>query len=350
MGDWSTGGDWAGNNDWLGVSVFDTAVFLWHPGDVSTPSSDLVTETDAAGVTEGSIVTHDTRTGRSYSGAVGSRFAAPITNLKATSWTMFVVTRSTEDGLSRALNFANSSDTDRWAGIWVARNDANRLFNFRLNGSSVIGATNWPAVTPASQDTGDFYVNVMRYTRTDDSNGTLDGYQDSSTAFGTDTLASGNAGDVDRLTVGRLEDSSPTDSGSGEIYAAAVWDRALLDSEIAALIADPFTYLDDTGGQSISVGVATESEEARPVATVFDQSIAVTAAVETESAETVVVDQEGNEQIVTVSVASETEAAGTVVSVAEQIVAVGLATEVESAVAVLPPGAEQAFVGWGIPI
>lgn len=225
------------------MAVWDDAVFLWHPGDAETASFDMVTEVDADGsLTEGSTVTNGDQTGRAYVGAVGSRFASPIDNLKTTSWTMMCVTRSTENGIARSFNFANSADSDQWAGIWAARNDAARAYNFRLNGSASQGGNDWPSFQATDQTTSAPYVNVMRYTRTDDSNGTLEGFVDSTTAFGSDTLASASVCAPDRLTVGRLEDSSPSNSGSGQVYAAAVWDRAITEAEIAEILDDPYVY------------------------------------------------------------------------------------------------------------
>jgi hypothetical protein len=236
--------------------VWDDAIFLWHPGDSETPSFDIVTDVSADGaITEGSITTFDGHTGRIYDGAVGSRFAAPITNLKTTSWTMMCVGRLAGNSReARAFSYALSTDVDRWATIWFASTGAGpSSLNFRLNGASSQGANNWPSVDNADlTDDTDLHVYIMVYTRTDDDSGTLTAYVDSTTSIGSDTLSSTSACTVDRLSVGRLEDSSPTNSVNGEIYAAASWDRAVTADEIEEILADPYRYLVQDTGQTLS--------------------------------------------------------------------------------------------------
>jgi hypothetical protein len=224
------------------VAVWDDAVFLWNPrGD---RSYDQATETEAdRALTDGSLITSAGEVGRLFNGAVGSRFATPIADLKATSFSIFCVGRlgaASREG--RAFGFADSAVGDEWATIWFS-NTAAIGSNFRLSGSSSQGSDDWPSVDNSnlSGDT-DFHVYVATYTRTDGSNGTWTVYEDSSTATGTDALASASACAPDRLTVGRLDDSSPTNSTSGEVYAAAAWDRALSTAEIDEILANPYGY------------------------------------------------------------------------------------------------------------
>lgn len=228
------------------MTVFSDAVFLWDPGSASEASSDLVTGASASGaITEGTIVTASGRTGRAYSGAVGSRFASPIANLAPPQdWTMFAVVRfPVTAAVLYALQFALSSDSEQFAGLVAASGSTSQVW-LRANNSTVPGADDWPQVTVPDQTAPTGFVLVMaRFVASSATVGTLEGYVDSSTALGSDGFNDADDSAADRLTVGRLEDSSPGNSTGGQVYAAGVWSRALSSGELAEVVSDPFRYL-----------------------------------------------------------------------------------------------------------
>lgn len=108
--------------------------------------------------------------------------------------------------------------------------------------------------------------------------------------------------------------------------------------------------LELTGEQTITVGIASEAEAAGLISPIVDQAISVSSVIESEDAQTVVVDQESLEQSILVGAVSELETANITSILADQLVPVVFAEEAESAGVVNLAGAETAFIGWGIPI
>lgn len=228
------------------MSLWDDALFLWFPGSSVATSRDIINnETAEFELTSGTIVTSSNRTGRSYTGAVGDRFDDPVSSLRPTqSWSAFMVARVPSSPTDVNLGIANSGDLDQYAQLVLAAG-ADGLVELRANGAATPGGADWPRVTIPDQagNTG-FHVVIATFEQTGANTGTLSGYLDSTTAVGTDSFNSSSACTVNRLTVGRLEDSSPSNSAGGEIYAAGFWDRLLTAGEIGQLINTPFHYLD----------------------------------------------------------------------------------------------------------
>lgn len=330
--------------------VWDDAAFLWDPGDALTASSDLVTLASASGVTEGSIVTHLGRTGRAYSGAVGSRFTPPFTEVSpAGEWTLFVVVRFPSSADLWAITLVNSADSDQYAMIRPGSGAAGQA-DLRANTSSVRGAGNWASTDPSdlTGNTG-FVVLVLTFDASSTTDGVLTGYEDSSTSYGSDTFASSSNANADRLTIGRLERSSPINSTGGEIYAAGVWNRPISTFEIDEILDDPFAYLGIGSTQSISVVIASESESSTEVGAVIDSTTAIGVVTESESASPVDAIFSG---FVSVQTVVELESAF-IVSPQNEFEVVVVSTVLEEEVAfstsVVAEG-QELFVGWGIPI
>lgn len=229
------------------MSLWADPEFLWDPAPDADQSMNLVTgEGSDTTLTEGTVVTHRGLSGRSYSGAVGSRFTVP-SNLSAldpdAEWTMFCSVRlpSASQDLW-ALAVANGGDNEQYAMI-RARNATTGEMDARIDSSSRSDSA-WPATNPASlSGNTEIVTYVSRFTNTGTNTATLEAYIDSTTAFGSDTANTTNTLAPTRITIGRLERSSQVNSTGGEVYAAGIWSRAISNGELSVLIDNPFLYL-----------------------------------------------------------------------------------------------------------
>lgn len=226
------------------MAIWADATFVWNPGGSSTASFDELTMTDAAGITEGSFVSSP-RDGRTYSGAVASRFdglvaaAAPQT----TGMTLMAAIRCPSGGERiLGLTVADKDDADQWARLDFT-NTTTLRGDYR-NAGSAEGAANWPsALFNGAFDTG-IHIVVVRFTPDGAGKLLIDTFLDNA-LYASDYETITGTIDMDRLTVGRLEDSSPSNSSGGQVFAAASWDRPLTDAEIRAISSNPYSYPTD---------------------------------------------------------------------------------------------------------
>src|SRR5690606_9465142 len=112
--------------------------------------------------------------------------------------------------------------------------------SWRSNGAGSIGSSSWPEV-PYTLPSG-LAIVVARFTSTGATTGDLEAWVNGVAAT-PDTYSTNAALSVSRITVGRTDDSSPSNSSGIRVFAAAVWPKALDAGEIATVLDDPFAYL-----------------------------------------------------------------------------------------------------------
>ena len=230
------------------MAIWADAVFVWDPGDAVTASSDLISTNSASGITEGTYVSSP-RPGRTYSGAVGSRFdglvAVSESQASTVGFTMMAAINSPTDGDAVwGVTVSDKDVNDEYAGVRMA-NTTDISGQVRSGGSSQ-GAGNWP-FAQWQGDIGDNDIHVVILRVVGNSGFSINDLFVDGALYVTDAQSDSLATDfdIDRIVVGRLEDSSPSNSTGGGVYAAAIWDRPLTDAEIRALSSDPYSYPDD---------------------------------------------------------------------------------------------------------
>jgi len=222
------------------MSVFDDAVFYWLPGDAVTASSDTVSMTSASGsLTEGTAVTVSSRPGRTYSGSTGSRFALnPVSGTHPKDMTIMVVVRTPGTSSGAGMSYVTSTEGGEYQRVAVSASSPVATYDYRDRGAGP-GGTGWPQVdeswAPANED-----INV--FIATADATGSVVAIElfYNGVSLGTDSEGGNASWSPDRVTVGRLDDSSPFNSSGIQVFRAYIWDRVLDSSEIAEATADPF--------------------------------------------------------------------------------------------------------------
>jgi len=226
---------WLAYIDPTPTDVWTDAVFLWDPNHGGR-SRNLVggpTNSDS-NLTEGSEVTQDDRPGREYSGAVGSRFPVSSFSIRPPADTTLMAVISSDSGTGCGLWLGEGTDADQYAEL---RDDR---VSWRSNGAGNSGSSSWPVV-PYTLPSG-LAIVVARFTSTGATTGDLEAWVNGVAATPA-TYSTNNALSVNRITVGRLDDSSPINSSGIRVFAAAVWPKALDAGEIATVLDDPFAYL-----------------------------------------------------------------------------------------------------------
>lgn len=237
------------------MAIWADATFVWDPGDAVTASSDLVSAASAAGITEGPFVSTPLD-GRTYNGNVASRFEGLIAaaNPQTTGMTLMAAIRCPAGG-ERILGITvvDKDDSNEWARLDVT-NDSYVRGDYRTGGGS-IGAAGWIDSTwNGTISADDIHVVVIRHT-VSGVDMIVDTFVDGA-LYASGIEAHGGDIDMDRLSVGRLEDSSPSNSTGGQVFAAAAWDRPLTNAEVRAVTSDPYSYpTDPTDPDDWTVGV-----------------------------------------------------------------------------------------------
>src|SRR5690606_32116027 len=126
-----------------------------------------------------------------------------------------------------------------WAGLGSSGSQYAEVSGSEVQTRPNTGGS-WPRVN-VSPGAGIATV-FARFTATGATTGTLEAFLGSSTAVGSVNYSSANTLRVDRITVGRRDDSSPENSSGIRVFGAAVWLRALTTTELDEVLADPLRY------------------------------------------------------------------------------------------------------------
>lgn len=257
-------------DDWpVGVNEWADCRAYWSPG---TSRSTEVTHgggLSTGDLAEGTPVTVSSTDGRAYTGTQGGRIeyeVQPGMQLGQNDSTLMVVAARPVDGSDGAVVYlGDRSSAFTWfqiscdtAGNWEA---------WHRNANVAAGSNDsaFAEVVVGSEDT-DLHVLVARMTFAGTS-GSLQLFLDDFATSATDVQTYSAGGNIlNRFTAGRLDDSSPNNSTSVQVFAAAVWDRALTDMEVVAVLADPFGFPGAAApSQPAITSVVTDSQSALTV-------------------------------------------------------------------------------------
>lgn len=227
----------------LAPTIWDDAVFLWKPDSGAAQSLDLVTGSRSNGnLTEGTSVSSGGHDGRAYPSGQQSLFGTPISQMESPQEvTMMAVVRLTGAGqLLYGLTLTQATPSNQWVWMRISNaGGANTEFSYRLANQGA--GNNFISAKPP--DLADTNLHTIAI-RISDVAGlkTVDSFVDSATPAATNTGTPTLDGGMVYCTIGRATGQNNSSNG-GEVFAAAVWPRALDPLEMTALMADPFGYL-----------------------------------------------------------------------------------------------------------
>lgn len=233
------------------MAIWADAVFVWNPGDAVTASSDEISATSASGLTEGTF-TSTPRSGRVYTGAQGSRFGVtPITD-----WT---------NGVTWVTAIRDTTGTATGAGIFIGNSaaPAEYALTYRDTGGVISaqirdgGASPDDNTWPYAQWTAitDTAVHVVAGRSTVSGTDVVVELWVDGAPYSARRVPNALTFTENRVTVGRIDDSTPFNSAGIGVYSAAAWDRALTDAEMRAVMSDPYSYPVDPADPGWETGV-----------------------------------------------------------------------------------------------